>query len=366
MIQWPIGMAFAFSSGALTESTHPQMQMNASGEKFGWLQNFDGDAIESISIALAAGTDATTLTLTIEGQDTTANTSNVSGMPDGTAITNGTATVSNKGGTAEWVTFTFGTAPTPTGLHWIVLAPSGGSFDILLPYNGDWSVNGTVHKSFAMARLHTTIWSGGVNIGQNPIRIKKTSGDYLVNAGRPFFSTTAGETASTHQPDGTTCVGVKFVAPYDMTIVGVVMHRQNSVHHYTEHVLVDSSDNELGRGGNSYSITASNGDFLGIGKVDLTGGETYRFYLTNPNDLAQSGFISAVNISSGDYDLINLSAGDWEYTEADDPPAEGGSGTWTDTATRLPLAYLVGSQDLSALSGGGAGSAGMTANFNFL
>jgi hypothetical protein len=361
-----MGLAFGYSLTAYSEGTSSQMQMNASGEKFGWLQNFDGDAIESISIAVAAGADATTLTLTIEGQDTVPNTRYESAMPDGTAITNGTATVSNKGGTAEWVTFTFSTPPTPTGLHWIVLAPSGGSFDILLPYTSDWSAGSTIHKSFANQKLYTTSWSGGASLGPTPIRIKKTSGEYLVNPGRPFFSTTAAETVSEHQPDGTTCVGVKFVAPYDMTIVGVAMNKVSSNFHYTEHVLVDSSDNELGRGGSSSSIISGNGEFFGIGKVDLTGGETYRFYLTNPNDLAQSAYINAVNISSGDYDLINLSAGDWEYTEADDPPAEGGSGTWTDTATRLPIAYLVGAQDLSALSGGGGGSAGMTANFNFL
>tara|TARA_R110000772_G_scaffold78559_2_gene168578 strand:- start:3570 stop:4679 length:1110 start_codon:yes stop_codon:yes gene_type:complete len=355
LIKWPAALVISNTIQQYGEATNGQKQCNAAGEEYGFLMNFDGSAIESISIPLAAGTDATTVALEIQGIDNTADTINVSGMPDGTAITNGTASVSSKGGTAEWVTWTFGTAPTPSGQHWVVVKPSGGAFNLLFPYSVDWTSNKIVDQFYGFEKLYTTAWSGTTTLGPSPMRVKKTSGQYLINHAHPALSTTGGETANSRSSTGTNCVGVKFVAPFDMVMNGIAFAFNLDAYHYVEIVLVDSSDSELGRGALSYSISSFYGALVGLGSVQLTGGNTYRAYLTGPSGVAQTSTIQTQTISSGGYDVLNLASGDWEYTTASDPPAEGGVGTWTDTATEIPIAYIMGYQNPNDLAGGGGG-----------
>lgn len=355
-VMWPSMNVMSSSITSPTEGTNAQKQCNAAGEQFGILVNFDGvTSIESISIALGAGTAATTIDLEIQGVDATSNSNNVSGMPDGTAITNGTASVSSKGGTAEWVTWTFGTAPTPAaGPHWLVLKPSGGSFNILIPYNQDWIASSTFQASMALERLYTTAWSGAVSLGPAPVRIKSTGGEYLFT-GRPWYYVTGPESYNTRTATGTACVGMKFTAPFDMEVSHIGFNLSLGAFHYSEIVLVDSSDNELGRGGVSYSQSSIYGVLAGVGKVTLTAGSTYRAYLCKPDQTANASSIYTITLaSSSDMAFLNLASGEFCYTTAADPPSEGGSGTWTDTVTEIPLGYILGTtQDLGALSGGG-------------
>lgn len=361
IIHWPAPLSNNFNLSTVGELSSAQATMNAAGEKFAFLVNFDGSAIESISIPLVAGTAATTIDLEIQAPDTTANSNDVSAMPDGTAITNGSASVSSKGGASEWVTWTFGTSPTPSGLHWVVVIPSGGSFDVKIALNQDWAQGTTREFQFAQQRLYTTAWSGGVSVGVAILRVKKTSGDYLYT-GRPPFSTTGGDTFNSRSYNGTSVIGAKFTAPFDMDVCAIGISGTMGVFHYVEVVLVDSTDTELARSGFSSEMFPTYGPTVGISQTSITEGSAYRVYLVSPTGATHGCRLNTVTITSGDYDKLNLASGDWEYTTASDPPSEGGVGTWTDTATEIPLMYLMGLQNPADLAGGGGGGAVQTSH----
>lgn len=320
---------------------------------------FDGDELDQVEIALHGATQADTIDLTIEGCDSTHDTYNVSGMPDGTAITNGSASVSNKGGTSEWVTWQFGeTGPTPSGPHWIVLAPSSsGAFDIQTRTAYDWGLNDHFCDLVSFERLYTTAWSGNITTGPTPLRVKKKDGTYLKNVqmGHPPVSSVS-ETFNARAVSGTNVLGVKFTAPYAMELLGVSKTPYYiSAYIAGEMVLVDSSDVELARvfPAECYNWPSNYTNFTPFANsVTLTAGGVYRIYLKNPAEDANKVGFQTVTIASGDYTKFFLNSGDWEYTYADNPPSEGGSGTWTDVATEIPFLTLIARQDLSELGTG--------------
>ena len=341
-----------------TDAFHAQKQMNATNEKYGMLRHFNGVGVESISIALDAGTQADTIGLEIQGV-AAGDTVNVTGFPDGTAVTNGTASVSNKGGTSEWVTWTFSTAPTPSGLHWIVMKPSSaGAFSIEPRYCADWCPYTQRNSLNAFEKLYTTAWSGSVTVGQTPMRVKLTDGTYLPQAltASPPFSTVA-ETVNNRLASSSLAVGVKFVAPYDMEFAGArLASATNDAYSLRDLVLVDSSDVELARWLHAtfYTRAGYTHDSLLETPVTLTEGNTYRLYMNSRGNVADNGSLTTVTVPAGRYDWFNFASGEWEYTSSA-TTAGLPSGGWTDVATEIPLVHLLSIEDMSAITAGGGG-----------
>lgn len=356
--KWPLGLIGSNQIASWSEGTHAQKTIDAAGEKFAILLPFDGSELDQISVVVTAGTAADTITLTIEAPNTTHDTRYVTGLPDGTAIANSTTTVSNKGGASEWITFTFGsTGPSPSGYHWVVFTPSSaGAFSIKFRHNSDWQDEGTIFGRQLAERLYDNVdWENGVTLGPTPMRVKKKDGTYLAMAmiGHPPFSNVA-ETINVKSVANNDVHGVKFIAPYNMEILGVYVGSASEATYATyDVVLIDSSNTEIARGEiSSYWGTGGRGKVVIFpGNVSLTKGETYRIYLVNTaNDVNN---ITVVTITAN-YSLINLSSGEFMYTTANHPPSEGGTGTWTDTSGELPLMYILGQDEPSDIEGDGA------------
>jgi hypothetical protein len=166
------------------------------------------------------------------------------------------------------------------------------------------------------------------------------------------------QTINARSHSGTTCAGVKFIAPYDMKLAGLKLSMTAMAAYLgCEVVVVDDSDTEVARSRGPFYYWISNfHQLLLLDEVaPLTKGSTYRVYLRNPGEDANTFDFLTVSINAGDEAHVGLSSGEFIYTTADDPPAEGGSGTWTDTTLEIPLIALVGEQDLGELGGGGGG-----------
>jgi len=364
IIQWPVGLTGLNAVTTWTEGTNAQKIMNAAGEMFAMLVAFDGSELDYIEVALDAGTQADTIDLEIQGIDLTADTVSVTGMPDGTAITNGSASVSDKGGSNEVVRWTFGaTGPSPSGPHWVVLKPSSaGAFSIEVPYISDWGgkFRAGAGANVELEKLHDgSDWNNNVTVGPSCLRIRKKDGTFLVTTCRgyaPFVS--FDQTVNARAANGTDVQGVKFTAPFDMELDGAVV-AFSSINSYMniEAVLVDNSDTELARAicngyqwGGAYAVEFSFG-----GQVSLSEGSTYRLYFKNPDEDSDSFGLLTFTITSGDEAYVGLGSGEFIYTAATDPPAEGGSGTWTDTTLEIPGIFLICEQNPNDLAGGGGG-----------
>ena len=360
-IEWPHILAFNQTLTTWSESNNPQKEMSVAGEKLASLMYFDGSELDYIEIGLDAETQADNLELTIQLPDATDDTVNVTGFPDGTAITSSTVSVSNVGGVKEWVRFTFGaTGPSPSGWHWVVLRPtSAGAFNITPMGIGDWGdTEGSRNISGYEKQYDGIDWNNGISVGHNPVRVKTKAGAFVQTIARaysPFFSAT--ETANARAASGTTCVGVKFTAPYDMTLAGVKASLTGLGPYISvEAVLINDSGTELARtlfASYYWYSNARLGSYFET-PISLTGGNSYRLYLRNKAGGADSlNLLTMTLAAAADWALIDMTNGDFMYTTADNPPAEGGSGTWTDTTLEFPFMSLLAFEDVDTLAGGG-------------
>jgi hypothetical protein len=365
LIHWPVGMGGFQNLTTWTETTNALMTLNAAGEQFAMLVWFDGTPIDSIELLLWAGTNATTIGLEIQGI-AGGDTVNVSGLPDGTPITNGTASVSSKGGSEESVVWSFGTDPSPVGPHFVVIRPSGGAFNIIIPYMADWGgvIVNRFYSNLGVQFFYDTDWGNSVSVGAASLRVKRTDGTYLESAMLGYSPFNNHEhTVGSYTTSSTTTRGVKFVAPYDMEMAGFRM-APTTVATYTpfEAVLIDSSNTVLSRSvaiawhwPKNYACNAMLEE-----PVTLVAGETYRLYLKNAEENADSAGFLAASITAGDEAIVGVTAGDFAYTYATDPVSEGGVGAWTDDDTILPFFVILGMQDLNLLAAGGGGGGGET------
>lgn len=369
VIHWPSGLVGFNNTTTWTEGGHSQLTMNAAGEKVGipvWFPG--GKEIEEIEVALDAGTQADTLDLQIQGANTTHDTVNVTGFPDGTAITNGTADqLANKGGSNEVVTFTWtGTGPSPNGLHWIVIIPaSAGAFSVEMRYCQDWGAFQNLRNYSYLGKqyLYDNVdWNNPASVGSPVLRIKYTDGTYeTMHMCSPF--TTIEQTANYRANSSGNAVGVKFTAPFDMELLGVRMaFSANDAYLMSETVLVNTSDTELARTkGPVYYIAGGYPQvcWFESGPISLTQGTTYRIYTINPAQDTNAADLVTMTIAAGEEAFVGLASGDFIYTTANDPPSEGGVGTWTDTTLEIPFVTLICKQDPNDLaSGGGGGTVG--------
>lgn len=361
-IQWPVGLAGVSVLTGHTEGTHTQKTLNAAGEEFGILLPFDGSELDYIEIAFGAGTAATNVYFEIMTLNTTQDSAAVTAMWGSTGsavVTNGSADCGSVGGSAAWVRGTFGaTGPSPSGYHWLVIRPSGGAFNILPRYNGDHidQETGSEARHDGLEKLKTAgpVYAA-VSVGPTPVRIKRKDGTFcdFCSYTQPFYSSVA-ETVNARSTSTTAARGVKFVAPYDMELTGVSIGITSSTasSYYTVK-LVNSSDTVLATSQHSSLWDGSAQIVVSFGAgVTLTQGSTYRIYIQNGTEAADSVSIATVTITSGDYVLLNLASGDFCYTNC--TLSGGVPGTWTDTATEIPLMFLIGKQDLDALAGAGA------------
>lgn len=347
-----------------TETTNALMTLNAAGEEFAMLVWFDGTPIDSIELLLWAGTNATTIGLEIQGI-AGGDTINVSGLPNGTPIANGTASVSSKGGATEMVVWTFGAAPSPVGPHFVVIRPSGGAFNILIPYMGDWggAASNRHYGNLGVQFFYDTDWGNAAALGGASLRVKRTNGTYLESAMLGYSPFNNHEhSIGSYTTSGTATKGVKFVAPYDMEMAGFRMAISSIVAYSTfEAVLINSSNTVLSRSVVIASHWPTNYPFNAMldEPVTLVAGDTYRLYIKNAEENADTVGFLAASITAGDEVIVGVTAGDFAYTSATDPVSEGGVGAWTDDNTILPFFTIYGLQDVDLLAAGG-GSGGET------
>jgi hypothetical protein len=359
-IYWPAPFSGCSNSSSWNENTHSQLQLNAAGEKFGMLVPFDGSELDYVEVALGAGTQADTIQLTIEDY-VEADTSNVGGMPDGTAIANSTISVSNKGGSNEVVRWTFGaTGPSPIGYKWLVFeASSAGVFNVLFKYTADWAVNTSFAGANSGVRLYTTAWSGVVTVGTPIMRIKQKDGAFVRSVPFIFPPLTDIECTfnSVHAARYDNLGGAKFTAPFTgQAIGGTAAITGQDAYIVYKAFLLDASDNILAESdiGYHWGLTNRFTEFVFEVPAAVTAGDTYRLVFHNPLGVLDSNRLQiiTVDVPSGTYEMFGLVENEIVYTNATDPVCIGGVGAWTDNSLVMPIMQLVGLEDFSA--GGGA------------
>lgn len=338
----------------------------------------DGSEIDTIRVWLRTTSQAGTLNCRIEGTSDTPNVNNVSGFPDGTTITNGTATgASVTGGVNEIVELTFSTNPTPTGLHWLVFtATSGGTVDIDFPYSADWHNDALPGRRIPSVRY----WDGAdwnnVTAGDAfTVQVMGSDGNQLeswlrTGWGVPYIGNT--NFYESTSSGATLAHGVQFVVDDNLTeLVGIaVACTSHGTDDNTEIVVAKSDGTVLGRSSsfNQQNLTSSsrNTQYYFDSPISLTAGDTVRIALYDPegNDVTEIAYFDLS--SAGDQETyFCLSSGELSYCSATDPPERGasGSGSWTSDSTKLPLIQMIFEQDLSTISGGGGGGGETTSVF---
>lgn len=335
----------------------------------------DGSSIKTLDILVMAGSQAGTLHAEIQGVSATPDVANVSGLPDGIAITNGVAgTAAVTGAVAEKLTLTWATAPTPVGLHWLVLeGSSGGTVDIELAYVGDW-----VSRNMYYARPYKQVNHDGVD-WNNEITVGKVNGTLFDESGNSllFFNDQSppvindlAQIGVVIGADNKETLGVKFTAKAGYTnllginwwqnTLGVDMNYQMKIATAAGTVIASSSIfNEQHASSTGRQFTTKFDS-----PVTLTPGETYRVFLMNPNDTTDDvgTYYLQLNAASDLAKYFRMDSGEFELTQATDPPEYGaaGVGAWTDHTDRIPLWSLMFVEDLEAIAASGGGGSGIT------
>ena len=343
------------------------------GEQWCTFQNFSGKEIASISMAIEAGTECGSIDLSIQDFDGTSIVLQEGGMPDGVAITNSLISgVTGIGGSTEWVTFTYtGTGPTPVGMYAIVVDPtaSAGAYSFRPRYSGDW-INGANWETNMTARqigrewIHDGVdWDNDCTVGPVPLVITYKDGTYASTMNNPPFST-LDVTFNTNLGGGKSgsdvCSGVIFKAPYDLTLDSIGM-KISTVDPYQgyEIVLIESATDTVlyRRVSMAWVYGNSNGlGHFGMDGITLSAGSYYRIYAVNPvGDLKDVAAESLTVPNTAYLAQMGIEVGDFRHCYADDPPSEGGTGTWTDSAdTEIGIVQLRAKMDISSLSSGGS------------
>lgn len=331
----------------------------------------DGSGIKSIDVRVSSNSQAGTLHCKIESPDATPDSNNVSGMPDGVTITNGTAgTAAVTGAIDEIVTLTFATAPTPTGLHYLIFeGSSGGTIDIVISSVGDYS-----HYQYPVLSIVSPLyyssghWNNKVTSGAAAVSMKDSSGDVLDFSREryiPYHNTGANLTTSI-LADNKECMGVEFTAQDNMTeLVGIVwsvsaafpadMNFKVRIATAGGSVIATSSllnQQMMGSTTNAFYVPFDT-------PVTLTPGTTYRIFMFNSADTADDISLHYWDLGAAadQSQAFGLESGELALCTATDPPEAdwAGVGSWTTDGAKMPWIKLAFAQDVTALGGGGGG-----------
>lgn len=328
----------------------------------------DGSGIKTIEVLVHSTSQAGTLTCSIQQPSATPDVNNVSGLPNGTTIANGTASAAVTGGVTEIVTLTFATAPTPSGFYWLVFeGSSGGVIDIQMMYQADWDLSTSSSRRMFYSFRHDGLdWNNGISSTSNlAIVLKDASGnvpDYHRACRVPMLNTGTAMTTPSYARQKQ-CVGVKFTAQANLTKLAGILWSNRSfdadmnfrMRLFTAagvEVLSSAIVNQqaLQTGSASYYFP-----FSGI--ATLIAGTAYRAFLCNPDDTIDDVSIHtwALSATAEQASRFGVDDGEFAYTFATDPPeyGAGGVGTWSDDPLKFPWMQFVFEQDLTAISGGG-------------
>jgi hypothetical protein len=372
VILYPAGLPFygMDTASSTNWAVHTQTKIQGDSSAAGIALPFigDGTAIKTVDVRIHSGSQAGTLHLEIQTPSATPDVNNVSGLPSGTVITNGTSgTASITGAVNEIVTLTFTTAPTPTGFHYLVFTgSSGGTIDIEISYTQDyWYQNFHFGRDIAPRSYDGTDWNNLISVGQPAVAAFDASGNAVASIAKryPPALNTNTEMTDALNADNKEVVGVKFTCPDNLTkLKGAVwnvsrhdadMNYQMKIAKDDGTVLASSSvfnQQHVRASGRSISVY-----FDTI--VTLTAGDTYRLFLMNPDDTADDIGIEYFNLSaaSDQTKYFGLDSGEFALSTATDPPEYGasGTGTWTDENTHLPMMNMIFILDVADISGGG-------------
>lgn len=365
---WPLAMRDTVSS-TYVESLNAGRDL-ASGERGAFLVRLDGSEIDEVHLTVGAGTAAAGLNCYILGINKTQDTTNVTALPDDSNILSTTGKLYNKGGSAETLRFSFSSPkPSITGYAWVVIEPTGtASPNIRIPYTADWKnlqTAGTLRNGSHNYYIHDGLDWGNVNtLGPAPMRIKKTDGSYYEELclEAPPINTTD-HTINYRSNTTTNAIGCRFTAPFSANLLGVSwgMRSQDPAGLF-ETVLIDTSNNVLARTDGPAHYWGNRSAHLVVDfktGYTLTKGTDYRIYMSNPFEDADNVLLTTVTLTGeNEKAYFGLSGNEMIYTSANDPPSEGGAGSWTDTSLELPffgLNFAIDPADLEGTGGGGGG-----------
>lgn len=331
---------------------------------------FDGTGVRTLDVRIRGGSQAGTLHAEIQSPSATPDVANVSGLPDGTAITNGTAgTAAVTGGIEEVLTLTWATAPTPTGFHWLILeGSSGGTIDIEIGYVIDYSTYNLPFQSIVRTIFHDGVdWNNGVNLGAAGVVLRDAAGDALAAScdRYPPYLDTAATLTTPISADNKECIGVEFTAKDNLTELAGVMVALNTFgpDMNFQFIIAKTDGTVVGTSSvfNEQSMMENNDQtyFPFDNTITLVGGTSYRWFLFNPGDTTDDVWMHYWDLAaaSDQSKAWMLDSGEFALCTATDPPEAGfgGSGVWATDDTRMPWVQLVFKLDVTAISGGGGG-----------
>lgn len=353
--------------------THAQTTISGSSSSAGIAIPIfgDGTAISYMKVRVQSGSQAGTLHAEIQSPSLTPDVNNISGLPDGTAITNGTAnTASVTGGVNEVLTLTWSTPPTPVGLHWLVITgSSGGTVDIEISYTNDYTLRTLPFNRISSDFYYDGVdWNNAISVGTMAVMLFKSDDTpigYFLDRCPPYF-TTSTDMLTQITLDNKECVGFKFTAKTNLTkLTGVMWPFSTQGGDMNMQMRIYKSDGTAVTNGISSTInqqilaSGSRQLFFPFDKiVTLTAGTEYRIFLCNPDDTVDDIGLLYWDLSSADDQAtyFDMDSGEWALSTATDPPEYGasGTGTWTDENTKLVFANLIFEEDVTTISGGGA------------